>query len=400
MPVREADVVVVGASTAGLFVAYLLAQQGLRVRLFDQQQTLGPPQRTLIVTSRISQVLGFPPHEAMVNRIQQVELLSQNRRALVKLGAPDLVLERERLVQLLAAKAQRKGVEIELGHSFLELAKDADGLNVALYDRSGDRVKEVKTRVLIGADGVSSQVARAVGPHGRADRNDGLSRVAILQARVALPQGASEHTVRVWFHKESTRFFYWVIPKSENEGVAGLACQDQERAKANLEQFLDAHGLEALEFQAADVALYHPGLASSVRLESSEVFLVGDAGGQVKPTTVGGVVAGLRGARAVAESISSWPDGGDTKREKGKEFGALGRELDLHFLMRSLLNRFSDADYDHLLHLLGGRTRGVLHRCSRDELDGTFLKLLVAQPRFLLLAARSMMRMGNGRWRR
>jgi len=381
-PVGEGDVAVIGASTAGLFAAYLLARHGFRVRLFDQRQKLGPPQRTLIVTNRINQVLGFTPHEAVVNHIQEIELLSQNRRMVVKLGAPDLVLERERLVQLLAGRAQQEGVEIELGYSFLELEASPDGLSLALYNRGTDRVKEVKAGVLIGADGVWSQVARAVG-------RDDHSRVAIWQVRVALPPGAGEHTVRVWFHKESTQFFYWLIPESKHRGVVGLVCEDQEKAKGNLEQFLDAYGFEALEFQAADVALYHPDLPASIQLEGSEVFLVGDAGGQVKVTTVGGVVTGLRGARAVAGALF--------QKGMGREFRALRRELDLHFLMRSLLNRFSDSDYDHLLDLVSNRTEGVLQTYTRDELGGAFFKLLLAQPRLVLLTARSLIRIGEGK---
>lgn len=395
MSVSEGDVVVIGGSTAGLFAACLMAQQGLRVRLFDQHERLGPPQRTLIVTHRIAQALGFAPREAVVNHIQEIELLSQNRRAMVSLGTPDLVLERERLVQLLAGKAQREGVDIQLGYSFLALAENAHGLNIALHNRSTDRVEEVKARVLIGADGIYSQVARAVDIGCPTDRRDDLSGVAILQARVALPSEASEHTGRVWFHKGSTQFFYWLIPESKYEGVAGLICEDEERAKGNLGEFLEAYGLEALEFQAAEVALYHPGLPSSIRLGGSGVFLVGDAGGQVKVTTVGGVVAGLRGARAAAEAILPWPNGRESQKEMGS--GALRRELGLHFLMRSVLNRLSDSDYDHLLDLLGNRAKSVLQTCTRDELTGTVFRLLLAQPRLLLLAARSLMRIGDER---
>ena len=105
--VSEGDVVVIGASTAGLFSAYLLAQRGLRVRLFDQNQRLGPPQRTLVVTHQIGRTLGFVPHAAVVNQIHEIELLTRNRRAVMSLGTPDLVLERASLVRLLAAKARR-----------------------------------------------------------------------------------------------------------------------------------------------------------------------------------------------------------------------------------------------------------------------------------------------------
>ena len=391
-PVNEADVVVVGASTAGLFAAYLLARQGHQVRLVDQRQRLGPPQRTLIVTDQINQVLDFDPYEAVINHIDEIELLSQNRRAVVKLGAPDLVLEREKLIQLLADKAHQEGVEIELGTSFRGLTENGDGLRLVLNHQDTGEVKEVEARVLIGADGVKSQVARAVG-------DNGLDKVSIFQARVVLPPGNSEHTVRVWFHKESTPFFCWLIPESKHSGVIGLVCEDPERAKGSLGQFLDEYGFEALEFQAADVALHRPSLSPSSRLEGVGVFLVGDAGGHVKVSTVGGVVTGLKGARSVAETISLWLNGTDYHKYMGSESRALRRELGLHFLMRYLLNRFRDSDYDHLLDLLDDRTTGVLQAYTRDELAETFFRLLLAQPRLLPLAVRSLVRIGNGKLR-
>ena len=381
---RGCHVAVIGASSAGLFAAHLLAQEGERVTLFEQREALGPPPRTLIVTSQLSEVLGFVPHEAVLNHIWEIELLSQNRRAVVRLGAPDLVLERERLIHLLAGKAQQAGVEIKLGYSFRGLEKNRDGLSLELYDQGSGRVRQVKARGLVGADGVASQVARVAG---RADPR----RAAIWQARVALPPWTDEHTVRVWFHRESTPYFCWLIPESKQTGVVGLVCENQEQAKGNLERFMDAHDFEGLSFQAADVALYHPGRQVWIQLDGGEAFLVGDAAGQVKATTAGGVVTGLRGARAAAGAL--------LRNNMAKELRRLRGELGLHYLIRLLLNRFSDSDYDDLLDMVGTRTKGILQTHTRDELLGSFFKLLWAQPWLLSLAFRSFTRVATGYWR-
>ncbi len=55
------DVVIIGASSAGLFTAYELARHGVPVRVYDQAERLAPPARTLIVTSELNRVLGFVP---------------------------------------------------------------------------------------------------------------------------------------------------------------------------------------------------------------------------------------------------------------------------------------------------------------------------------------------------
>jgi len=59
------------------------------------------------------------------------------------------------------------------------------------------------------------------------------------------------------------------------------------------------------------------------------------------------------------------------------------------------LTGFGDGDYDLLLESLNLRTKGVLGRYNRDELKQALFRLLVAQPRLLFLAAKSLLRMRN-----
>ena len=74
-----AEVDIVGGSAAGLFAAYLLAREGKRVRLFDANDVLNTESRTLITTSRLTDVLGFFPREAICNEITQIDLFSRAR---------------------------------------------------------------------------------------------------------------------------------------------------------------------------------------------------------------------------------------------------------------------------------------------------------------------------------
>lgn len=353
--------------------------------MYDQSETLGPLPRTLIVTGQISQVLGFVPAEAITNRIQHIELLSPNASARVTLQQPDLVLEREKLIHLLAAQARQAGAEIALGYSFLGLERDGDELVLRLKNRQRDQVKHARARFLIGADGVCSDVAGAAQMAGRGS-------VAILQARVALPPGAAADTVQVWFAREDTRFFCWLIPESKRSAVVGLIAENQAEASEKLRRFLQEHRLAASEYQAAQVAT-HPGSRPWRKIGGADVLLVGDAAGQVKMTTVGGVVTGLRGARAAARAIVQGT-------AYGKELRALHRELTLHWLIRGVLHHLADADYDRLLDLLNARGKGILETCSRDEMARAFWGLLLAQPQWLLLGARSFLRARRGAPRR
>ena len=107
---------------------------------------------------------------------------------------------------------------------------------------------------------------------------------------------------------------------------------------------------------------------------------------------MGGLVTGLWGAKAVAAAILGQGD-------YWTELRPLRRELDLHRLVRSVLNRFSGTDYDRLLELLDGRITQLLGLHTRDELARTFWRFLIAQPRLLGFAARLLLPRGVERRR-
>ena len=172
---RASEVLIVGGSAAGLFAAYLLAREGKSVRLFDANDVQHTVSRTLITTSRLADVLGFFPQEAVVNEINEIEIFSRQRSVTIPMRQADLVVERAAIVRLLANKALHAGVEICGGCKFLNLDPAEGGVTVTIQDTQRDRVEKFKTTTLIGADGTFSRVARI------ADRN-GHETTPILQA--------------------------------------------------------------------------------------------------------------------------------------------------------------------------------------------------------------------------
>ena len=118
------------------------------------------------------------------------------------------------------------------------------------------------------------------------------------------------------------------------------------------------------------------------RLAGGEVYLVGDAAGHVKVTTVGGIVTGLRGAFGVAEAILA---GRPTSKLR-----ALRRELDLHLLIRRAIHHSTPARYSLLVDLLNARTREDLEGYTRDEPAGVLWRLCLHQPRLILFGLRGL----------
>ncbi len=371
-------IIIVGASTTGLFAAYLLARAGAEVEVYERSGALDFLPRTLIVTGKISDVLGFVPEEAILNEVRYVELLSQSRSARVELSRPDLIIERGKLVLLLARMAEEAGARITLKRRFLTFTSTGEGVVLGFKDIETGEEGQTRTDVLIGADGTFSAVARAAS-------HNGHFQTALLQARVRLSGQLAPHTYRVWFDPGRTKYFYWLIPEADGMAAVGLIADDARQAGSSLKAFLQEQKLEPIEYQAAMVPMHKFEYAARVMEVSRKVFLIGDAAAQVKVTTVGGVVTGLRGAQAVVEAILNGS-------KSGKEISQLKRELDLHLLVRRLLDGFTQADYDVLIDFLNGELKKILSEQTRDELSKMYLRLIASQPRLVILGAKALLR--------
>jgi flavin-dependent dehydrogenase len=157
-----------------------------------------------------------------------------------------------------------------------------------------------------------------------------------------------------------------------------LIAEEGKHTRQKLEHFLSRRGLKSEDIQAARVPAYNHWTRPWRRISGSDIYLVGDAGAQVKVTTVGGLVTGLRGATAAANAILR-------RTRYPRELRPLRQELSLHLIIRSVLNRFASADYDRLLELLNAKTIHLFGRYNRDQAATMLCRILLAQPRFVEL---------------
>ncbi len=374
------QVAVVGGSAAGFFTAYLLARGGRNVQVFERAEHLDPTPRTLIVTSRMRDLLGPVGERSVVNEIRRFELFTDGRAASVPLQRPDLIIERASLIRGLAEQAQQAGAQVQLGRRFAGLEGNSGHLCLTV-ERSRDAAREqIRAGTLVGADGAVSKVAQSAGwPR--------QETVPLIQAIVRVPEGYPADAVRVWFVPEDTPYFYWLIPESPTRGALGLIGEDGQETRRCLERFLEKRRFIPLSFQGARIPVYTGWVPVARQVGPGRVYLVGDAAGQVKVTTVGGIVTGFRGALGVAEAILN---GGHSR-----ELRALRRELDLHLLLRKTLHQFKQADYSRLVDLLNASARRSLSLYTRDAAAQVLWHICLSQPRLLLLALRGWLASGS-----
>lgn len=372
----EFDAAVIGASTAGLYLARELASVGKRVALFEQHNELNHARRTYIITTALYRFLDDIPGDLIENEISTMQVHTRSARVEIPLKNPDLVMERGRLIQHLYRQAREAGVEFYLGHRFqgFEVIQGKTRLVLA---RNGS-ILEAAADVVVGADGVASQVAR------KADLSI-PEQVPLIQAEINLPEGWNPRHTRVWFDAQSTPYFYWLIPESDQQAVVGLIGNPGQDVRKALDEFMKIRGYTPLAYQAGKAALHAPSLVPHRKWGDTDIYLVGDAAGHVKVTTVGGTVTGLWGARAAARSLSG-------EGSYVQETRSLNRELDIHWLIRGMLHRMDDAGYDRLVDAVQEPVKRFLGRYDRDEMAFQFWKLIFLQPKFIPLGLRLLLR--------
>jgi len=368
------EVVVVGASAAGLFTAATVARGGRSVQVLESKPCLEPAARTLIVTDHFRRQLGALAHDSVINEIRRFELFTDGRSAQIALKKPDLIIERSKLIAALARAARHAGASLTFDTRFLGIAPNARGLLVEV-ERGGKREMHHAASV-VGADGAASRVARAAGwPP--------VETVPLVQALVRLPKDCPADTTRVWFVPDDTPYFYWLIPESLERGALGMIGEHGRDTKRCFERFLEKKHLEPLAWQGARIPVYRRWVPVRKQLGRGEVYLVGDAAAQVKVSTIGGIVTGFRGALGVAQAL--------LKNGRNGELASLRWELAIHWMVRRAMHHFQQKDYSQLVDLLDASARESLGEIHRDESARLLWNVVRRQPRLALLGLRGLL---------
>ena len=370
------DVIVIGASSAGLYAAEILAKNGKRVVLFEQADSVQPTRRTYIITPGIFRVMPEINPKLILHRTTTFHLQADSENSQLPLASPDLTIERSQMILALIKRAKESGVEIHLGAKFLGLITDSDNTQIQIQTSNGEG--SYQADYLIGADGLGNSVGRATGLKI-------FPKVPLLQAEVLLPPDWNPGVTKVWFDIEDTSYFYWLIPESETSGVLGLIADPGTDIRKLLEQFCNKQNIKPINMQSGQAALHSPGLRNEGQIGNLKIMRVGDSAGQVKNSTVGGSVTGFVGAKAAAQAILD-----DIPYKKSFRTGK--RELDIHFLIRQLLSQMDQTDYYQMIEYLNPAILSFLSTNDRDSMRRKFWLLPLLQPRFIPLGIKLLLK--------
>jgi digeranylgeranylglycerophospholipid reductase len=351
------DCIVVGAGPAGSMAAKTLAENGVTVMLLEKHPEMGIPLSCAEAISVTGLNRLVNPDPAWISSYIHHALLVSPSQKTFLLHHPDagFVLNRKLFDKKIAEEASFLGSCIKVNSCAVGLLNgkgdDYDGVRV-LED---GQIKEYGAKVVIGADGVESQVARWAGM----DSSLPLGRIeSCAQYLLGEVEVKSD---RMEFHLGQSLApggYAWVFPKSDNTANVGLAItpdRTRERAQDFLDRFLAKRftHFRILETHMGGV----PCFDRNMSLVKSNVLLVGDAGRLVDSLSGAGIANALLSGRIAGEVVSRYIKNGRSypallKEYEERFFKEKGRELKFYSYCRAIFLKMTDEDLDDAVSFL------------------------------------------------
>jgi flavin-dependent dehydrogenase len=305
------DAIVVGAGPAGCTAATLLAREGLRVRLLDKSSA--PPPKIcgeylspgcLPILNRIGAVqllggAGARPLSGMVIHTAAGRSLRATFPSGKAVGSPRLqalAVRRDRLDPILLDLALRAGADYAPSFQVSDLVRENERV-VGVHGRDQGRPAALRGRLIIGADGRNSVVARRLGA---VNRHPWLDKVALVGYAAGVRR--AEDVGEIFLGRNRYCILNPVAPDLTNIGL--VVDRREFHRPANAPDFLREAGaiLPRLADRLARARLVAPvrclgPLAHhATRVAAPGALLVGDAAGFLDPFTGEGIHAALRSA--------------------------------------------------------------------------------------------------------
>jgi geranylgeranyl reductase family protein len=339
------DVIVVGGGPIGSHTACLLARQGFEVVVLEKEGRAGHKRCC-------TGIIGQEPVHAfdidarvILRRVKSGRLFSPTGKALyIKRDEYQAsILDRAAFDLAMARKAQDAGVQYLFNRTVNDI-EVKDGVYVHCQEEGSD----LSAKAVVIASGCGT---RLTGKLGLGEISD---FVGGAQVEVAV-EGQDE--VEVYFGREiAPGFFGWFVPTTIGDARVGLLSRraPYEYLKRLLERLTAEGKIVPDEWTPSYGAV---PLRPLRRTYGARVLAVGDAAGQVKPTTGGGIYYGLLCADIAAGTLSNALRQNDLSAKNLSRYERewkrkIGRELTLGYWARKLYERLSDKQIDRLFDVV------------------------------------------------
>ena len=336
---------IVGSGVVGSYLGKMLGDQ----EIWEKSRTVvEKPCSTLLSKPGLSSLeLDF--EECVLNEVNGAIFFSNHREFSVeKKSTQAYVLDRLALQKELIKEAEDNGCKIKYNKMW----------------------KGQEDKFVIGADGALSKVASSMGVR--------RGYIHAYQIKAELKRRMDDRLVELYFGDFAPGFFGWRIPFDERRAEIGLGV-----SRGNVRKQFDGFAKrfeikKVTNVQSALIPVFDP----RQKTVSENKALVGDAAGQVKATSGGGIIFGCKCAEVLAEAVERQDLGYYEKKWRRK----YEKDLKVHLWIRKFLNK---TDYDALFEMVKDkRIDGLIERYGDMDHPRELAKQILRRPSLLVSAFR------------
>lgn len=307
---NEYDVIVVGGGPAGSTAARMAAEGGASVCMLEKDRDIGYPVRCGEAVGELGLRQFVEPRQNWIAaKITDFGLIAPNGTRIFtpfsdKFG---YILHRRIFDYDLAKLAAARGVEITTKCYVRDLIIE-NGYVCGVVADTLDVRKEIRCKIVIGADGVESRIGRWAGIRTQVKMKDMETCVQYGVANIRLDPKRIDFYVG---NEYAPGGYLWVFPKGSRSANIGLGINGRfaknRSPKDYLEKFIQDHfpNASVLTTTCGGVPCAKP-IKDPVR---NGLILVGDAAHHVNPMTGGGIISGMKagwiGGQICANAISN-----------------------------------------------------------------------------------------------
>ncbi|MGZ4904709.1 MAG: NAD(P)/FAD-dependent oxidoreductase [Halobacteriota archaeon] len=381
----EYDVIVVGAGPGGSIAARTAAEE-CDVLLIEKRQEIGSPVRCaegVYLLPRLERHISLDK-KWIASEIRGLQMHAPDGTMLELIGEEyQLNLERKIFDRQLAKDAARAGAHVMVRTRATGLIMDNGAVKGVTMNRLGEDF-EVRSKVVIGADGVESQVGRWAGLNTTLKLRDIESCAQYHMDNLDVARDINQFYAGSQY---APRGYAWVFPKGDHAANVGLGVLGS--------NITDKRPIDYLNEFVADkfpdgqpVELVVGGVPVSDALKtivSDGLMLVGDAARHTEPATGGGIITAMDGGALAGRVARNAVHQNDASvrvlRDYENEWmGTVGKTLKRMYKAKEFIVNRSDDDINRIVHALEGL------QPSEMSIKGITLRLLKKDPKLLLMA--------------
>ncbi len=367
------------------------AAENCDVLLIEKRQEIGAPVRCAEGVLKIALLDLIRPNTKWISSyIRGYRIFAPDGTALEvsaeAMGIEDdlaYILERKIFDRELAKDAARAGADISVRTRATGLIIEDGRVEGVKINRLGEDF-EVHSKVVIGADGVESQVGRWAGIDTTVSPKDAGSGAQYLMANVDVAKDFCD----IYLGSQAAGGYAWVFPKGEKLANVGVGVPKSilngKKAFAYLEEFVSKQFPEG---QPLGLIMGSTPLSDELKTVISEgLMLIGDAAHHCDPLSGGGITTAMEGGKIAGEIASKAVQLGDASvhvlseyevRRRRTLFGKLQRH---NYRIKEFITSISDSELNKIIRILKST------RPQETSIMGVGIRLIVADPKILFVA--------------